>query len=432
MTGGDLLIAAAVDAAVGDPRWLPHPVRGMGLAISCCEERIRLFCKSSMSLRVAGLCLAIGLPVVVYVIGSFVIEQAESISALCGQAAGIALASTTLAWRDLWNHAMTVTRELAGRNIPGARQAVGMIVGRDTASLSEAEIVRATVETIAESAADGVIAPLVYLTLGGAPLALAYKAINTLDSMIGHRDERYADFGPTFAHQKLTEDHQLDLSVETVRHLMIQEGLWHPKHAKHPVLHPLRERRARFGELVQIDGSPYTWFEDRAPACVLLVFIDDATGRLGELLFVKAETTFSYFEAMEHYLRRWGKPLALYSDKLSVFRVNLPNDLSGQGTTQFTRAMHQLQIEVLYAHSPQAKGRVERVNQTLQDRLVKELRLRGISSREAGNAYLPTFLDDFNGRFAVVPREPSDAHRPLLPQDDLGRILTPLRTQSLN
>ena len=242
--------------------------------------------------------------------------------------------------------------------------------------------------------------------------------------------DRYADFGPTFAHQKLTEDHHLTLSVETVRHLMIQAGLWQPHRAPRPVIHPLRERRARFGELVQIDGSPFAWFEERAPACVLLVFIDDATGRLGELFFTDAETTrqlcwrFSYFEATEQYLTQWGKPLALYSDKLSVFRVNLPNDLSGTGTTQFTRAMNQLAIDVLHANTPQAKGRVERVNQTLQDRLVKEMRLRGISSLAAGNAYLPEFIVDFNARFAVVPREAVDAHRPLLPQDNLERILT--------
>ncbi|HEX9155443.1 MAG TPA: adenosylcobinamide-phosphate synthase CbiB, partial [Nitrospira sp.] len=270
MTGGDLLIAAAVDAAVGDPRWLPHPVRGMGLVISWGEERIRLFCKSSMSLRVAGFCLAIGLPVVVYVIGSFVIEQAESISALCGQAAGIALASTTLAWRDLWNHAMTVTRELAGRNIPGARQAVGMIVGRDTASLSEAEIVRATVETIAESAADGVIAPLVYLTLGGAPLALAYKAINTLDSMIGHRDERYADFGWASARlddlanwipARLTAGFMVltaglatgkwERTIESWR-ILLRDG------AKHPSPNSGRPEAAMAGALgVQLGGTNY-------------------------------------------------------------------------------------------------------------------------------------------------------------------------------
>jgi transposase len=236
--------------------------------------------------------------------------------------------------------------------------------------------------------------------------------------------DQYADFGPTLAHEKLTEVHHLKLGVETVRRLMIQAGLWRPRRAHHPVVHPLRERRARCGELVQIDGSPYAWFEDRAPACTLLVFIDDATGKLMALWFTDAESTFSYFEATEQYLRQHGKPQAFYSDKLSVFRINLPNDVTGGGTTQFTRAMTQLGIHVLCANTPQAKGRVERVNQTLQDRLVKELRLRGISGMVAGNAFLPQFMAEFNARFAVAPRSAEDAHRPLLAQDDLARILT--------
>ena len=234
----------------------------------------------------------------------------------------------------------------------------------------------------------------------------------------------YLDFGPTFAHEKLTEDHHLALSVETVRLLMMHAGLWRAHRARQPVIHQLRTRRARYGELVQLDGSPYDWFEGRAPACTLLVYIDDATGRLMELWFTEAETTFSYFEATEHYLRRHGKPLAFYTDKLGVFRVNQPQDLQGTGMTQFTRAMEQLGIEVICANTPQAKGRVERVNATLQDRLVKEMRLRGIANRAAGNAYAPQFITDFNSRFAVPPREAENAHRPLLPQDDLARILT--------
>ncbi len=235
---------------------------------------------------------------------------------------------------------------------------------------------------------------------------------------------RYADFGPTLAHEKLTEAHYLVLGRETVRGLMIQVGLWQPRRARRPVIHQLRERRPRFGELIQIDGSPHAWFEDRAPACTLLVFIDDATGRLTELFFTEVETTFSYFEATEHHLRRYGKPLALYSDKLNVFRINLPNDLSGSGSTQFGRAMEQLGIEVLCANTPQAKGRVERVIETLQDRMVKEMRLRGISDMAAGNTYAPEFIADFNARFAVVPRDAQDAHRPLLLSDDLTHILT--------
>jgi hypothetical protein len=236
--------------------------------------------------------------------------------------------------------------------------------------------------------------------------------------------ERYADFGPTLAHEKLIEVHQLNLGVEKVRQLMIQDDLWHPRHAKRPVIHPLRPRRPRFGELVQIDGSPFDWFEGRAPACTLLVYIDDATSRVMELFFTPAETTFSYFQATEHYLTHFGKPGTFYSDKLSVFRVNLPNSTTGEGTTQFGRAMHQLGIQLLCANTPQAKGRVERVNQLLQDRLVKEMRLRNISNLAAGNTFVPEFIVDLNARFAVAPQSAEDAHRPLLPQDDLARILT--------
>ena len=242
----------------------------------------------------------------------------------------------------------------------------------------------------------------------------------------------YADFGPTFAHEKLTQVHHLRIGRETVRGLMIHAGLWQSRRPHKPVIHPLRERRARMGELVQIDGSPFAWFEDRAPACTLLVFIDDATGRLLELLFTPAESTFSYFEAAEHYFRRMGKPLAFYSDKLSVFHINQAQTLSGTGLTQFGRAMKQLDIEVICANTPQAKGRVERANQTLQNRLPKEMRLRGISTLAEGNAYLPEFIVTFDEHFAVAPRDPEDAHRPLLLKDNLAQILTVQETRVLS
>lgn len=195
MTGGDLLLAAALDIALGDPRWLPHPVRGMGRLIAWYDARVRLICHSVRSLRLAGICLAGGLPVLAYAVGAFVIEQAGAVSVFLGNVVGILLAFTTLAGRDLWEHVRAVSHELASGNLVDARQAVAKIVGRDTETLSEPEIVRATVETLAESTADGVMAPLVYLTIGGAPLALAYKAISTLDSMIGHRGARYVDVG---------------------------------------------------------------------------------------------------------------------------------------------------------------------------------------------------------------------------------------------
>jgi hypothetical protein len=162
------------------------------------------------------------------------------------------------------------------------------------------------------------------------------------------------------------------------------------------------------------------------------VFIDDATGKLVQLRFVESESFFSYCEAAEGYFKRYGKPVAFYSDKNSIFRVNQPSTGVSQTLTQFGRAMQELDIQILCANTPQAKGRVERVIQTLQDRLPKEMRLRGIHSREAGNTYLPEFLADFNQRFAEEPRSSVDAHRPLTPKEDLAHILTWQETRSIS
>jgi transposase len=245
--------------------------------------------------------------------------------------------------------------------------------------------------------------------------------------------ERYNDFGPTLAHEKLSEVHGVKMSRESVRQLMIAEGMWKPKRAKKPSAHQMRERRACLGELVQIDGSDHEWFEERGPRCTLLVYIDDATGQLLELWFVADETFFAYCEASRHYFERYGKPVAFYSDKHSIFRVNQEQITGlGSGLTQFGRAMQDLDIQILCANTPQAKGRVERANQTLQDRLVKELRLRGIADMVTGNAYLPEFRDDFNRRFAVAARSTHDAHRPLLKTDNLDIILTHQKTGTLS
>jgi transposase len=243
---------------------------------------------------------------------------------------------------------------------------------------------------------------------------------------------RYSDFGPTLAHEKLRELHGLSLGLESVRQLMVKEGLWQVRRARKLVIHQMRERRPRTGELVQIDGSPHDWFEGRAQKCTLLVMVDDATSRLMHLWFCQAETTFNYFAAVRSYIHSHGKPLAFYSDKFSVFRVNIPNALSGTGLTQFGRAMKELSIELICAHSPQAKGRVERANQTLQDRLTKELRLRGISSVEAANAYLPQFITGYNARFGREPRHAEDAHRQMSPGEDLNRILSLCERRTLS
>ncbi|HHH39046.1 MAG TPA: ISNCY family transposase [Sedimenticola sp.] len=222
----------------------------------------------------------------------------------------------------------------------------------------------------------------------------------------------YADFGPTLACEKLAACHGHKLSAETLRQWMIAEGLWKPKVRKSARIHQRRPRRPCRGELVQIDGSPHDWFEGRGPRCTLIVFIDDATSELMALHFAPAETTQAYMETLRGYLARHGRPVAFYSDKHSIFRVNNP-DHEGE-LTQFTRALKTLDIEPIHANTPQAKGRVERANQTLQDRLVKELRLAGIFDIDSANAFLPGFLNDYNQRFAVPPQNPTDAHRPVL------------------
>jgi hypothetical protein len=161
-----------------------------------------------------------------------------------------------------------------------------------------------------------------------------------------------------------------------------------------------------------------------APACTLLVFIDDATSRLMTLHFTATESTFSYFEATRRYIEAYGKPVALYSDRASVFSCNSHSSTPGKGVTQYGRAMFELNIDTWCANSSQAKGRVERANLTLQDRLVKELRLKNIDTKEAANAYAPHFIADLNDRFAKVPRSAFNAHRPLRDDENLDLILT--------
>ncbi len=244
--------------------------------------------------------------------------------------------------------------------------------------------------------------------------------------------KKYSDFGPTLAHEYLIEKERLKISVSTVRNLMIANGCWKPKRKKRARLHPLRMRRARMGELVQIDGSDHDWFEGRAPKCTLLVYTDDATSALMHLQFVPSESTQSYFEATRAYLEKHGRPLSFYSDKHSVFRVNRKDALSGDGATQFNRAMEALDIKQICANSPQAKGRVERRNRDLQDRLIKAMRLKKLSNIQEANAYLPEFIADFNKRFAKPPLNPSNAHRPLLKEHSLDTIFVHRESRRLS
>jgi hypothetical protein len=196
-----------------------------------------------------------------------------------------------------------------------------------------------------------------------------------------------------------------------------------PRKQRPPKLHQPRNRRACLGEQVQIDGSDHRWFEDRAPACTLLVYVDDAISRLMALHFTATESTFSYFEATRAYLQQYGKPVAFYSDRASVFRPT-HTQTGERGVTHFGRAMYELNIDTWCANSSSAKGRVERAHLTLQDRLVKELRLRGISTIVAANAYAPAFIVAYNARFAKPPRSTFDAHRPLREDEDLDTLLT--------
>ncbi|UAY10835.1 ISNCY family transposase [Ensifer adhaerens] len=235
--------------------------------------------------------------------------------------------------------------------------------------------------------------------------------------------ERYADFGPTLAAEKLAERDGLTVSRETLRRWMSEAGLWLSRKQRR-TFHQPRLRREAYGELVQIDGSEHRWFEDRGDPCSLLVFIDDATGKLMQLRFVRSESAFSYFEALELYLKAHGAPVAFYSDKHSVFRVAKKDAKGGQGMTQFGRALCELNIESLCANSSQAKGRVERMNRTLQDRLIKDLRLEGICGMDDGNAFLPRFMERYNRQFAITPARVEDLHRPLnLAPDRLRDVL---------
>jgi hypothetical protein len=242
----------------------------------------------------------------------------------------------------------------------------------------------------------------------------------------------YADFGPTFAHQKLIEEHALALSVETLRSWMIAAEIWVPRTQRARRSYPPRVRRACLGELIQIDGSDHGWFEERGPRCTLLVYVDDATSRLMELCFADSESTLDYFRATRRYLGHHGKPMAFYSDRHSIFHVQARDRAQrGAGLSQFGRTLRDLNIDSLCATSPQAKGRVERANGTLQDRLVKELRLRGLNDPAAADPFLPVFMADYNRRFAQPPRVAHDAHRALHATEDLTQIFTLQETRRI-
>ena len=239
------------------------------------------------------------------------------------------------------------------------------------------------------------------------------------DEIAGIIASNYPDFKPGFATEKLEELHGIVLSHETIRQIMIEHQIWFPRKGKGPV-HPRRERRACIGELLQTDASYHLWFEDRGPKCHLYIIIDDSTSEITDGYFESEETTNGYFKLFEPYFQRNGLPVSIYSDKRGVFKVNQGRK---KGLTQFGRAMKELGVEIIYAHSAPAKGRVERAFETLQDRLVLEMRLQNICTIKEGNAYIRTYLAKHNPKYSVAPRSPYNAHLPLKINKPLKYIL---------
>jgi transposase len=226
--------------------------------------------------------------------------------------------------------------------------------------------------------------------------------------------ERYSDFGPTLAAEHLAKD-GWEVDHETLRRLLMAEGLWSPgrPRQKH---RQWRERKACFGQMVQLDGSHHDWFEGRRAKAVLMVMVDDASNRM-KARFSEEETTHASYDLFEAWVQQRGVPQSLYVDRDSIYRCEraptVAEQIAGEEPlTQFGRAMAQLGVELILANSPQAKGRVERCNGVLQDRLIKEMRLRGISDLEGANEYLEAeFLPDYERRFSIQPASPADVHQ---------------------
>jgi transposase len=240
--------------------------------------------------------------------------------------------------------------------------------------------------------------------------------------------KRYADFGPTLASEHLAQD-GFQVSRETLRKWMIQARFWRPRKQRVKKIHVWRERKASFGELVMQDSSPFRWLENRGPACQLIALIDDATSKFWAR-FAEHDTTEENLRTLGGWLERYGRPVAHYTDKNSIFqakrRADLGEQLQGkEAQSQFSRVLKELGIEWIAAHSPQAKGRIERLFETLQDRLVKEMRLAEIATIEEANRFLETrFLPQWEQRFTVAPRNPRNAHRNLEREHHLEEVLS--------
>ena len=245
---------------------------------------------------------------------------------------------------------------------------------------------------------------------------------------------KYRGFGPTLASEYLAEREGITVSKETLRQWLLEAGVWKRKQRRVEEVHEWRPRRSCRGELVQWDTSEHDWLEGRGEKLYLIAMIDDASSRL-LARFVQHDSTAENLRVLRTYLQRWGRPVAFYTDKAGLFQVHRPasreEQLAGEeARTQIGRALEELGIERIAAHSPQAKGRVERCFGTLQDRLVKGLRVAGARTREEANAYLEgEFLPEWEQRFTVEPRNPSDAHRRLQREHNLAAILSQVESR---
>lgn len=241
---------------------------------------------------------------------------------------------------------------------------------------------------------------------------------------------RYHDFGPTFAAEKLKENHRIKISNEKLRQLMTEWGLWELRsRKKNKEYRAWRQRKEYYGEMEQFDGSYHHWFEDRAEPCCLLASIDDATGKPIKLEFVDWEGVKEAFSFWEEYLKTHGKPISIYLDRHSTYKQNQKSVFDDpKALTQFQRAMERdLGVKIIHAHSCQAKGRIEIRFKNFQDRLVKELRLAGISNKEEANLFVEEiFIPKFSEKFGVLPQKKGDLHRPLTAyeKENLDRIFS--------
>lgn len=244
--------------------------------------------------------------------------------------------------------------------------------------------------------------------------------------VLGIIRQNYYDFKPSFTTEKLEEKHAIVISRETTRLWMSEAGIWKPRKQKQTAYHSWRPRKDYYGELVQFDGSYHHWFENRyhdedgnSIEVCLLAAIDDATGKIIKAEFAANEGVVAVFKFWKEYILIHGKPLAIYLDRFSTYKINHKAAVDNQELmTQFQRATGSLSVELITAYSPEAKGRVERLFGTLQDRLVKEMRLENVNTPEAGNKFLEeVFIPKFNEKFSVIPAKEENVHRKLTEQD---------------